>query len=102
MILHVVMLRLRADPDRAELSDVMAGLAALVDRIPGFVGFEHGPNIDAEHKSPDFPYGFVCRFASADALAAYAANPTHQGLGARLVALCDGGGDGIMVYDLSL
>lgn len=100
MIRHIVMLRLAAAPGD-ELASVMSGLAALVGRIGGFKAFEHGRNRDAEGKSPDYPYGFICTFDDADALTVYAEDAEHRSLGARLVALC-GGGEGIMVYDLDL
>ncbi|SLN44970.1 Dabb family protein [Roseisalinus antarcticus] len=98
MIVHVVLLRLARGWDAAELADVMDGLGVL--SLPGLLGFRHGPNLDAERKSPQFPYGFVVDFADRAALDRYAADPGHQALGARLVALCEGGGDGIFVADL--
>lgn len=100
MIQHVVMLNLLAEHDSRELQDVMSGLAAL--EIEGFKAFQHGPNHDFERKSQDFPYGFICTFADEAALERYANDPDHQALGARLVAMCVGGADGIMVMDLSV
>jgi len=79
MIQHIVMLRLQAGYDAAELAGVMNGLGGL--DLPGFVGFAHGPNLDL--------------------VTTYANDPGHQALGARLVALC-GGADGIMVMDLAV
>lgn len=102
MILHGVYLRLRADHDPAELAAVMAGLDALCADLPGCTGFDHGPNIDLEGKSPDHPYGFVSRFDTVRALQGYAVHPTHTALGGRLCALCQGGADGIVVYDLEV
>ena len=99
MIDHVVMLALRGDADADDCREVMTGLAQLVGEIEGFVAFSHGRNIDAEGKSSGFPYGFIGRFEDRAALARYAADPRHQSLGARLVALC-GGADRIMVYDI--
>ena len=102
MIQHVVMLSLKGDADQGELAQVMAGLGGLIGQIDGFDGFQHGPNIDAEGKSPDHPYGFICTFSDRPALDRYASDPRHQALGARLVAMCNGGGSGIVVYDISL
>lgn len=99
MIQHIVMLSLRENHDAAELAVVMQGLSAL--EIEGFLSFSHGPNRDFEAKTPDHPYGFICTFADEASLRTYAANPDHQALGGRLVALC-GGGDGIMVIDLEV
>ena len=100
MIQHIVMLSLKHDASSDALADVMAGLAALGQTLDGFNGFQHGPNRDFEGKSQDYPYGFVCTFADHAALTRYAHNADHKALGARLVALCAGGGDGIMVMDI--
>lgn len=102
VILHSVFLRLHTGHDGAELLATMTGLEALCVEMAGCVSFKHGPNLDAENKSPDYPYGFVVSFETSQDLAAYAANATHKALGARLCALCQGGGDGIMVYDLEV
>ena len=98
MILHTVLLALEPDANRAELTRIMDGLAAL--DLEGFKGLNHGPNVDAEGKTPNFHYGFVCTFTDRAALDRYASDPGHQALGARLVALCKGGGDGILVSDI--
>jgi len=42
----------------------------------------------------------VNRFRDAKALAQYAEHPTHKQLGAQLCALCAGGAEGIVVFDL--
>lgn len=98
MILHTVLCALAPDCDSAELADIMAGLGAL--DIDGFVGFSHGINVDAEGKTPRYPYGFQCTFIDRAALDRYAEDAGHRALGARLVALCEGGGDGILVSDI--
>ena len=100
MIKHIVALSLVENVDPSELADVMAGLAAL--NIEGFVDFEHGENLDFEKKSQAYPYCFICHFRDEVALARYANDPEHQKLGARLVAMCRGGADGIFVMDISV
>jgi hypothetical protein len=99
MILHAVYFSPRKNADPNELADVMSGLLNLVGEIAGFTAFHHGKNIDLEHKSPEAGYGFHGTFTDRAALERYAADPRHQALGARLVALC-GGADGIKVYDI--
>lgn len=101
-IQHIVMLNLRADAAGDELADIMSGLAVLRSSVPGFVAFQHGPNYDLEQKSQHYSYGFICSFADKHALQSYAENPHHQALGARLVALCNGGADGIWVADIAV
>lgn len=100
VIKHIVMLRLVSDYDAQELAAVMSGLAGLV--IKGFESFEHGPNRDIENKSSDYPYGFLCSFADLESLKRYANDQDHRALGQRLVALCAGGANGIMVMDLDV
>lgn len=100
MIQHIVLLHLRPDHDPQDLAAVMQGLSGLVGDIERFTAFTHGPNRDLEQKSARYPYGFVCTFTDTAALQAYAIDPRHQALGARLVALCHGGADGIFVADI--
>lgn len=98
MITHIV--AFAPKPDHAqELADVMSGLHALLPHIDGFNSFAHGPNIDVEGKSPDYPYGFIATYADRAALDRYAADPRHQALGGRLVALSENGFDGLIVMD---
>ena len=40
------------------------------------------------------------RFVTQHALEAYAVHPRHQELGAQLCTLCEGGADGIVVYEI--
>lgn len=100
MLLHCVFFALRADSEPAELTAVMDELASLQPDVEGFLDFRHGPNRDYEQKSPRHGHGFVITFRDRDAHLAYDAHPRHKAAGSRLVALCDGGYDGIMVYDI--
>ncbi len=100
MIRHCVMLHLRDDADLSELQTVFDALGALVDRLEGCSDFVAGPNRDYEGKSADYAFGFTLDADTETALAAYAAHPEHQALGARLVAQCQNGARGIVVYDI--
>lgn len=100
MIEHIVVMKLRPNHDAAELAAVMTGLADLMSRLPGAGRFVLGPNRDYENLSPGFSAGFIGTFDSPAALAHYADHPEHKALAGRLVALCEGGVAGIMVFDL--
>ena len=100
MIRQCVFLKLKPKADVALLDKVMLDLSALVQRLEGCSGFRAGPNRDYENKTPEFPYGFTLDAVNAEALAAYAVDTEHQALGARLVDLCEGGADGITVFDI--
>lgn len=102
MILHIVMLSLKSNVQPSDLQEVMLGLDALRQQVTGFQAFQHGPNSDFEVKSPDYPYGFICTFADRGSLQTYADHPEHKLLGARLVAMCDAGADGIWVADIEV
>ena len=82
------------------MTRVFAALGALRGRVPGLVSFEAGPNLDLEKKSQGFSHGFVMRFESRAALEAYATHPAHLAASRELLAICDGGAAGVMVYDL--
>lgn len=102
MIRHCVMLRLSDKATAPALDKVMHGLADLVDRLDGCSGFCAGPNRDYEGKSPEIAYGFTFDANNAKALAAYAVHPDHVALGGQLVALCEGGSEGVIVYDIDV
>lgn len=101
MLKHVVLFTRRADSDPAALTAAMDKLAALVGPVPGFLDFAFGPNRDYEAKSP-YTHGFVCTFTDRAAHLAYEAHPDHKASGAALVALTEGGYDGIFVADLEV
>ena len=100
MLLHCVFCALRSEADPVELQNVMGELAALKDVVDGMLSFQHGPNRDFESKSPRHGYGFIIAFRDRSSHLAYDGHPGHKAAGGRLVALCKGGYDGIMVYDL--
>lgn len=100
MIRHCVMLRLRKDVEARKVNTIMLDLAKVVARIDGCSDFCAGPNRDLEDKTPDYAYGFTLDARNVKALAAYAVDPEHKALGAKLVDLCEGGPNGILVFDI--
>ncbi len=100
MQFHCVFCALRSDADTAEMAADMDELAALQSEVEGFLDFHHGPNRDYEQKCPRHGYGFVITFRDRVAHLAYDAHPRHKTAGGRLVALCEGGYQGIVVYDI--
>jgi hypothetical protein len=100
MIIHSVYCAIRAETEQSEIDAVFAQLKKLVTVCDGLLSFQSGPNIDLEKKSQKYTHGFVTTFESQAALEAYAVHPDHIAAGGILVGICDGGGDGIMVFDL--
>jgi hypothetical protein len=100
MILHCVFCAFREDTTEPAQEAVLSDLAAFSRSLEGVVRFDHGPNQDFEGKSAAYKAGFVIAFEDRGALQRYADHPTHKRLGAELCALCNGGADGIMVFDI--
>ncbi len=102
MLQHCVFCDIRADADLTAVADVMRRLADLVPDVEGMIAFQFGPNRDYEAKSARYSLGFICTFRDRAAHLAYDTHPAHQAAGRDLVALCKGGADGIMVFDLEI
>ena len=102
MLKHCVFANIKCDVPAEDIERVLSGFGHLVDQIPGMIDYSHGPNLDFENKSADYDHGFVITFTDGAALAAYDTLPTHRRLGAELVSFSEGGGTGIMVFDLSV
>ena len=79
---------------------VLKALGDLKDEVDGLLAYHYGPNLDFENKSPDHSEGFVVMFRDRAAHLAYETHPRHVELGGKLVDMCVGGADGIIVYDI--
>ncbi len=103
MIRHIVLLRYRAEVGADERARLMADLEGLRDRLPGMVSFTAFRNISPETPVVHgFEDGFGVDFQDAAARDAYLADEGHRAIGARLVAACDGGLAGLIVFDHAL
>ena len=102
MIEHCVFCAIPVSVSEADVADVMKRLGGLKDQVEGMVSFRSGPNRDYENKSGKYTHGFVCTFRDREAHLAYERHPAHQAAGRDLVALCEGGYDGIIVFDLEV
>lgn len=100
MLAHCVFLKVLPTHDPEDTETVLRALGGIADDVDGMLSFESGPNRDFEQKTPDYTHGFVVTFRDRDAHLAYEKHPKHVELGARLVAMCDGGADGIAVFDI--
>lgn len=102
MLKHCVFVNFKEDSAPADRQAVLSGFAKVADDVPGMVDYCHGPNLDYENKSATYGDGFIVTFTDRDAHLAYENHPLHQELGARLVSMCVGGHDGIIVFDLEI
>jgi hypothetical protein len=102
MLDHCVFCQIRPENPAARVEDILSRLASLLGLVEGMEDFRAGPNRDYEGKSAAYGMGFICRFRDREALRAYDLHPAHRAAGADLVAVCQGGADGITVFDLEI
>jgi hypothetical protein len=102
MILHCVLLRLKAAITGEEKQALFELVVALKQVIPGILGVKYGPNISPEGLHGGFLDGFAVTFESAEARDAYLVHPEHVAVGERILSSTDGGLAGLLVFDLSL
>lgn len=101
MLLHCVYCDFPSDIAKARIQGIFDQFASLVGVIPGMTDFSSGENLDFEGKSGAYRYGFVCTFEDRAAHLAYEAHPIHVAAGRELIAICNNGYDGIIVFDLA-
>ncbi|TCU37411.1 Dabb family protein [Rhizobium azibense] len=102
MILHCVLLRLKAAMTGEEKQALLASVVALKEVIPGIVDVRYGPNVSPEGLHGGFVDGFVVTFENAEARDAYLVHPEHVAVGERIVSSTDGGLAGLLVFDFNL
>jgi hypothetical protein len=99
MIRHVVLFKARKDATPAEIDAVYAALRDLKRTVPGITAFSIGRNVSPEGLGRGYDHGFVVDFTDAAARDGYLPHPEHQKAAAALVAICEGGVEGIVVSD---
>ena len=102
MIRHIVLCRFRPSVKAAEIEAVFDELAALRNHLPGIVAASFGANVSPEGLHQGFAHGFTIDFADAAGRDAYLVDAAHKTAGGHLVALLEGGRDGLIVVDLEV
>jgi hypothetical protein len=102
MIRHIVLARFRADVCETARAQVFASLSALKAVVPGMIGFDAGANVSPEKLARGHNNAFVVDFVDGAARDAYLVHPAHKAAGAALVALTEGGVDGLIVLDFEI
>ena len=99
MITHVVLLQPMADVPFQTIDDLFRDIESLRDEIPGFLSMERGENLKLEPCHHGFSIGFIARFENRESLDTYQNQPNHKETGRSLIACCEGGTGGILVFD---
>ncbi len=103
MIRHMVLLRFRPEVSASDRAALMCDLDGLRARLPGIVTFAALRNVSPEEPVVHgFEDGFIVDFRDEAARDAYLADEVHRAIGARLVAACSGGTEGLIVFDHAL
>lgn len=101
MITHIVLCRFRPDVGSDEIAEIWNALNAVRSVVPGLTRATFGADVSPEGLNRDHRHGFVMEFKDKAARDAYLAHPDHKAAGARLLAACEGGKDGLTVVDLA-
>ena len=99
MITHVVLLRVKKSVPAKEVERVFDAIGGLRARIPGIRSFSWGPYSSPEGLHRGFTHGFVMTFADASARDAYLPHPEHEVVKSMVLAILDGGIDGVVAFD---
>lgn len=100
MIRHLVFVRFKSSISSETRDEIMRDLASVVAALPGCGGFQVLTNNSPETEmTKGYAHGFAVDFDDEAARAAYLTDPSHQAVGARIVAAAEGGADGVIVFD---
>lgn len=99
MITHMVLLRIRKDVPKAQVDAVFAALAGLKGKIPGILSFSGGAYSSPEGLQRGFTHGFCMTFPDAKSRDGYLPHPEHEKVKSMVLAVLDGGLDGVIAFD---
>src|SRR5262245_15291665 len=99
MVTHVVLLKLRKDVPAADIARVFGALPGLEGKIPGLLSFAGGAYASPEGLHRGYTHGFVMTFVDAKARDAYLPHPEHEKVKQLVLAVLDGGIDGVVAFD---
>ena len=103
MIRHQVFLRFKDSVSATQIKSVYDQLAGLRSYVEGIADFQYRDNISVELPLVrDFNHMFWFDFKDLAVRDAYLINEQHQQVGANIVALLEGGADGVFVCDVEL
>jgi NAD(P)-dependent dehydrogenase (short-subunit alcohol dehydrogenase family) len=99
MIRHIVLFRFRADVSETAIEAMFDEVKALHGRIEGLVAVSAGRSHSPEKIERGYMHALVVDFTDWAGLQRYQDDPDHKATGAKFVAACIGGIEGILVVD---
>ena len=99
MIHHLVLLKVKKDVPASQVTRTFEAIGALRDEIPGITGYEWGPYSSPEGFNRGFTHGFSMTFRDAASRDAYLPHPKHEAVKSQVLAILDGGVDGVLAFD---
>ena len=102
MIRHLVLARFAPDTAASEIAAIFNDLGALRRHIPRMLTFQAGANVSPEGLARGYSHAIAIDFADSGARDAFLVDPAHKTAGARLVAACAGGVEGLLVIDIEM
>ena len=99
MMTHMVLLRIRKDVPKKQVDAVFAELASLKTKIAGIRSYSAGPYSSRGGLNRGFTHGFCMTFEDAAARDAYLPHPEHEKVKKSVLAVLDGGLDGVIAFD---
>jgi len=99
MIQHLVLLKIRRDVPKKQVDALFELLAGMKKVMPGLASFAGGPYSSPEGLHKGFTHGFAMTFENAQARDGYLTHPEHVKIKERVLAVLDGGLDGVVAFD---
>ena len=99
MITHMVLLRIRRDVPQKQIDTVFGEIGSLRGRIPGILSFSWGRYSSPEGLQRGFTHGFCMTFKDAASRDVYLPHPEHEKVKSSVLAVLDGGIDGVLAFD---
>ena len=102
MIRHLVLTRFRPDTAAGEIAAIFKDLGDLRGHMQGMLAFHAGATVSPERLARGYSHAIAIDFSDSASRDAYLVDPAHKAAGARLVAACAGGVEGVLVVDIEI
>jgi hypothetical protein len=98
MVRHIALIQFKDGITSEKIDECFDALIGMQGRIPGIVGFEHGPYQSDEGLNEGYTHGFIMTFDSPESRDAYLPHPVHEEV-KNIVVPCL---ERVVVFDFTL